>query len=200
VQDLKGKRIAVLAGASPEYFAERALQAHGVPLSAVHLVNITDPPNMVIALQRGDVDAISIWEPLAAKAMDAVGDDGIEFQDSSAYVEHFCLVTTTAVLADRAKAAMLSRLVETIKHVSQHLNTDSPPDDAVSLIAQRTGIEPNTLRRVWYNFHFPGTLDSSLTDTLRTIEDWEASTNQNPPRSAVELSRLIDTDIERAAR
>lgn len=64
---LKGKRIGLPRGTSAESYVLGVLSENNVPLSEVELVNIA-PGNIVTALRQGDVDAVSIWEPMGSTA------------------------------------------------------------------------------------------------------------------------------------
>ena len=60
----------------------------------------TGMDQMSDALARGDVDAISIWEPEPADGIAELGDDAVVFQDRSIYREVFNLHARAADLED----------------------------------------------------------------------------------------------------
>ncbi len=62
VQDLKGKRVAVQVGSSVHYFLQQVLEASGLELKDVQLVNLPGP-DQGPALESGSVDAIVLWMP-----------------------------------------------------------------------------------------------------------------------------------------
>jgi NitT/TauT family transport system substrate-binding protein len=70
-QDLKGKKVAILAGASADWYASKYFAAFGLkegpPPDGVTLVNIA-APEWIPALQRGDIQAFFGWEPWVTKA------------------------------------------------------------------------------------------------------------------------------------
>jgi NitT/TauT family transport system substrate-binding protein len=61
-EDLKGHAIGVPIGGNAEYFMDRFLQKYGLGRADVKVVNL-NPPEMVGAIVRGDIDASFSWEP-----------------------------------------------------------------------------------------------------------------------------------------
>ena len=107
--DLRGKRVMVPANTSANYYLVAMLRTVGLTEDDVELVGLppargdqTGMDQMSDALARGDVDAISIWEPEPEDAIRALGDDAVVLQDRSVYREVFNLHTTATALADPA--------------------------------------------------------------------------------------------------
>ena len=74
VDDLAGKKVGTVAGAVGDIALHLWLDMHHIARDKVKVVNI-QPPDMPIALARGDVDAI-IWpEPIPGKAIQMMGAD-----------------------------------------------------------------------------------------------------------------------------
>ena len=67
IESLRGKRIGLPRGTSAESYVLGVLSQSGVAVDDVELINIA-PGNIVTALRQGDVDAISIWEPMGSTA------------------------------------------------------------------------------------------------------------------------------------
>ena len=76
VEDLVGRRVgAVVASGTYHMFKAYVRLAYGVKVSesgdsenVIHVVNL-EPGAMISALERGDVDAIVVWEPIVSKAL-----------------------------------------------------------------------------------------------------------------------------------
>lgn len=67
LDDLYGKKIAIMRGTSSQALFNAFAQAYGFDDSKVELVNM-DPVEMVTSFTRGAVDAVSLWEPFATHA------------------------------------------------------------------------------------------------------------------------------------
>src|ERR671919_2004448 len=66
VEDLKGRKVAAIVGTST-FFDIRALTLKGYGFDVqkeTQIVTATAPPDMVLLLAKGDVDAIMAWQPI----------------------------------------------------------------------------------------------------------------------------------------
>lgn len=197
--DLKGKRVAVVVGASSEFYLERLLAKHGLTMRDVAIINM-QPPDMGAALRNKDIDAISIWEPHAQRAEDLVSGDSIAFEDQAVYLERFNLVTTQAMLEDQEKREGIRRLLASMIVASSELEKDQSA--ALRTVSDRVNIAPTDLAVIWPRFAFPANLSiSPLTVTLHEVELWDSAAKGRSPRPVAELRELIDeallSDVEK---
>jgi len=65
--DLYGKKIAIMRGTSSETLFDSFAQTYGFDAAKVTLVHMA-PAEMLASFSRGDVEAISVWEPNATRA------------------------------------------------------------------------------------------------------------------------------------
>lgn len=71
IEQLKGKRVGVSLGSGSEVFWRALVQKMNLSQENFKVVNV-DPPEMVAALERGDIDAFAAWEPWNSRAAAAV--------------------------------------------------------------------------------------------------------------------------------
>lgn len=71
--DLKGKKVAVVAGTSSELGMTLYLKQGGLTLNDVQVVK-ADAPEVVAVMARGDAQAFYLWEPFPSKALQTMGD------------------------------------------------------------------------------------------------------------------------------
>jgi ABC-type nitrate/sulfonate/bicarbonate transport system substrate-binding protein len=92
-KDLEGKKVGVVIGSGSHYFYDRYAKKHGVDQSKVTVVKV-QPPEMVAALLRNDIDVAYIWNPWPARALSTIpgtrvfarnGDDNIYFLNIYVY-------------------------------------------------------------------------------------------------------------------
>lgn len=69
VRDLKGRRVAVEIGTESQYMLIRALSSGGLSTEDVTLVGMP-LEECLAALERGEVDAAALWEPLVSEALE----------------------------------------------------------------------------------------------------------------------------------
>lgn len=72
VKDLVGKKVAAPFGSTTHYSLLGAFKLFGVDTAKVKVLDM-QPPDMMAAWQRGDIDAGYVWEPTLKKMVDAGG-------------------------------------------------------------------------------------------------------------------------------
>ena len=194
--DLRGKKIGAPANTSAGYYLAKMLRTVKLAESDVTVVAMP-VEGMAAAMKRGDVDAVSGWEPGAHDSIAVLGADAIVFQDRKVYRELFDLNTTTAVLNDPAKRRALVDTVRAIVAASSQVTRR--PADVRPLLSSRINVPQPTISDVWSHFTFAGGLPPDMLDVLTEEEQWVAALQKRAPRVRAQLQGLIDESILRAA-
>jgi sulfonate transport system substrate-binding protein len=198
IADLRGKKVAVTANTSSQYYLHRMLLNAHADEAQVQVVNL-EGQDMPAALEKRTVDAVSIWEPHAENSLRALGSDVVVFENGDAYTERFNLNTRADVLANPEKRSALISLVRTIARSSAELRRRSP--DLIASLSPKVGLSDKTVNAVWPQFSFPGAISGKLRVLLTQVEPWAAATQNRPPRASADLAFLIDTSVvEQALR
>ena len=95
VADLRGKRVAVTANTSSQYFLTAMLGTARLKDADVQMI-FMEGQAMPAALSKQELDAMAMWEPHAQNAVDTLGGDAVVLEDPSVYRERFNLNTTAA--------------------------------------------------------------------------------------------------------
>jgi ABC-type nitrate/sulfonate/bicarbonate transport system substrate-binding protein len=74
--DLKGHKIAVIAGSVWDWYLDRALAKAGLATKDVEVTNFGSPVDYLAAAARGDIDAGWFWESNYARAKEVLGQQG----------------------------------------------------------------------------------------------------------------------------
>lgn len=201
--DLRGKRIGTQPDSSADYFLQAMLGTVGLaPADVVYVPFMakTDRPvsRLPEALQRGEIDAVALWEPQVQRAKRVVGDDAIAFCDPAVYTEKFNLCTTQANLDDPAMRPRVVAFVRALIDAAGRLAAE--PETGWHLVAKTAGLDRDTVRDAWPRFTFPGTLAPDLLDILEREEPWVANLQNRAPRCREALLTLIDDSVVRDAR
>ncbi len=197
LSDLKGKRVGTALSTSAHYFLVKMARTAG--LAETDVLAVAVPlPDMPAALERGDVDAIAIWEPQAHNSEQILGADAVVFQDRSVYRELFDLNTTTEVLGDAAKRRALVAAVARIVEASERVT--SRPPGVWPLLSSKIDVSEPVISAVWRHFRFAGGLPRDLLDVMVEEERWVAAVQKREPRPRAALEQLVDATVLRDAR
>lgn len=190
--DVKGRKIGVPVGGNAEYFMDALLQKNGLSRSDISVVNL-NPPEMVGAIVRGDIDVGCAFEPYISRTEKQLGDKAIVFTDEALYRETFNVVSMKNWAEKNPETAQ--RLLRALVQATQFI--ESNRDEAVKIVAGRVQMEPAELSSIWDNYTFKITLDQSLMDALASQAEWAiASKTQSGP--APDYSYMFYTEPLRA--
>ncbi|MEJ0035507.1 MAG: nuclear transport factor 2 family protein [Gammaproteobacteria bacterium] len=197
LEDLRGKKIATFGRTSSAFYLAKMLGTVGLKESDVTLITNVAMEKVPDAMKRGEIDAMTVWEPEIQNAQDALGADAIEFQDRPVYRELFNLNTTAENLANPAMRARIVSFVRSLIKASAHIRRE--PGDVWPLVAKATGYDAALIARVWHHEGYPGTLVSDVLDVMTEEEVWVAKERNRTPRTRAELASLIDTSVLKEA-
>ncbi len=174
--DLAGKRVGVTLGTSGEYFLWAFLIRHQLAPESVTLVDI--PPERLDAeLAGGRVDAIAAWQPTRARAVAALGKDGLELVEPNAYTATYVLVGQRQFL--QAHPAIPEKLLRALLRAEDFMRRQ--PEQAQQLVAQRLQVPFETLRPRWDDQDFRVDFLQSQLITLEEEAHWAVARGYAPP-------------------
>ncbi|HWL79250.1 ABC transporter substrate-binding protein [Microbacterium sp.] len=200
LEDLEGKTIMLPRNTSANFFLVAMLETVGLTEDDVTIVGL--PPEvdgksgmeqMSEYLVRGDVDAISIWEPEPVGAIEELGDDAIVFQDRELYREVFNLHARAQDLADPDKRRSIVTFVRSILKANKSL--ERHPEKHWPLVSDVTGFTLHEIEESWPELAFPGEIVPDMLDVLEREDVWVAKETGRQPRSREELSTFIDHSV-----
>lgn len=191
--DLKGKRIGAPLTSSSGYFLHKMLESAGLTITDVDLRDIRPFTEIAAALEQGEVDAISIWEPQSENAVRALGNDAIVFPGTGIYRELFNLNTTAANLADPGKRARIVEFLRRLITATDEVNRD--PRRAQELVAKAGGYTVEEVAESWPHHTFAVSLPDDMLDVLVEEEAWLANVQNRAPRPREELAELLDRSV-----
>jgi NitT/TauT family transport system substrate-binding protein len=194
--DLRSKRIATSLDTSAHFYLVKTLQSVGLSEEDAAVIGMI-PAEMPAALARGDVDAVSIWEPAAEQSARILGPDASILQEPY-YRERFNLNTTSTVLADSNRRAavvdLLRALIRTSRTVREY------PQEVQPVIAARLGLPVDIVAATWTLFRFPASLPDDLLESMVEQESWISRRQNRAPRPSQAIARLIDDSAWREAQ
>lgn len=166
-EQLRGRRIATVAGTSAQYFLDAWLLYHG--LDPRGIVPVALPPDQLVgALQRREVDAVAIWEPIASAARAALGAEAAVLPSPRVYTQHFSLVANRRFVSEREPGllALLRALARAQRFIAER------PAEAQRILQQRLGIDAALAAAAGAEHDFRLRLDQSLITTMDSQARW----------------------------
>ena len=181
---LKGKKIGVSLGTNGEFFLEVFLIIQEILRSEVDIVNL-DPVEMFDALVKGEVDAVSTWEPHVGRLQKKLADNGISFYGKEIYKFTWNLA---------GKRAFIEKNPETIKKVLRAINkaaifTRKNPDDSRKILADQFRILGANFDKVWDKLDLSVSLDQAF---LLSLEDQARWAIKNKYTDITEVPNFLD--------
>jgi len=143
IRELANKRVAIPGYSTvQDFLLKKALAAAGMDPKKVNII-VLKPPEMIGALQTGQIDAFIAWEPHPAKAQ-TMGVGRVLLTSHDIWKDHPCcvLVAENRFLSERPQdaAAVVRAHVEATDFIKTHT------DEAVRIGAKYTGMDEATIR------------------------------------------------------
>ena len=173
-EDLQGKKIGAVPGSSSQFFLDLFLVMNDINKSEVEIVEI-QPENMAFALQSGEVDAISIWEPFGYEASQLVGEDAIIFPHMNIYTETFNLIAMKNYT--QSDPEVTERTLRALDKAITFMNSDQNEKEVQDIIIKKLETDQGFIEWIWPDFHFGLSLDQSLLITLEEEARWALKNN-----------------------
>jgi NitT/TauT family transport system substrate-binding protein len=155
--DLKGKKIAVTAKSSGEYFLGTFLTFNGLSMRDVSVVDL--PPKALIdATVGGTVDAAITWNPNAYRIVQALGDNAVTWPAQND-LNYFFLLTSTDEIV-RARPAAVERLLGAMVQAQEFV--EAHPTQTKVVLERSFSLDPEYLKTAWNEITFSVELEQAL--------------------------------------
>ncbi len=164
---LKGKKIGVSIGTNGEFFMDAFLISHGISRNEVEVVNLS-PKEMIDALTKGEVDAVSTWNPHVIRLQKELGAKGITFYGEGIYTETFNISAARDFVHKKPETVkkVLRSLIRAVEFIRGN------PDKSRGIISNYIKMDEAMIGELWGIYHFKVTLDQSLLITLENQARW----------------------------
>jgi NitT/TauT family transport system substrate-binding protein len=145
IKQLAGQKVGIEVGVVEHLMLEHALQANGMSLSSVTLVN-TVTNNTPQVLGSGSVAAIGAWQPIADQARIAMpGSRAIYTSAQAPGLIFDGLAVSPESLAQRPQD--WAKVIKVWYRVLAYVNDPKTHADALKIMAARDGVTPQVYRR-----------------------------------------------------
>lgn len=166
--DLAGKRIATPKGTTGHFFAHMLLLSNGIAPNEAALVFNSDISAMLQALERGQVDAVSLWEPYVSQAQAMLGSQGVLLVAPGAIHSASLLTASDRFISERS--GTLRKVLQALLRAEAKV-ADSPSEAAAS-VARLLGTTKSEVSVVFQDTEFNVELPQSLLAILEDQARW----------------------------
>lgn len=199
--DLKGKTIAYFAGTQTDYFLSLFLQSHGMSRADVKALSLS-PPDSVLAIKNGDVDAMIAWRPHSLNALKVLALDGVSLPADGLH---------TSIMTMIANRRYAEQNPETVRRVVRGLIAaerfvKENPEQAIRIVANQVQIDEEFLRSFFSRYDFQVRLSDNLVGTLKKEGQWAIDSGLRPVsavlpdyRIRIDAAPLTSVDLGRVS-
>ncbi|MCP4349593.1 MAG: ABC transporter substrate-binding protein [Desulfobacterales bacterium] len=135
--DLKGKKIAVMRGTSADFFLDSFLIHNGLTHSEVQTVDMLTP-EMPLAVEKGEIDAISCWQPFILKAQSRLGNNAIIIPSKNIHTVSWLIVVMRTYAKENPEA--IRRFYKAIMKAEKFLTNNR--EKSIQIHAEMSKTEP----------------------------------------------------------
>ncbi|ULL20112.1 ABC transporter substrate-binding protein [Paenibacillus sp. H1-7] len=151
-KDLEGKTIGIPNGADVKIAIDNMGKELGVDVSKIKYVNLA-PSDAVVALQKGDIDAMAAWEPFITKAIQGGGKflfsgTKSELPDKKGSVKWMSVHTTMQVSDDYIKKNpnTIKAILAALKKATDYINSNRA--EAIKILAPELHLSVEELTQI----------------------------------------------------
>jgi len=164
VKDLKGKKVAVLAGSSSNYSLMKMARAEGLQPDDIEVVDMI-PPDAKAAFHSGHVDGWAVWPPWVEQEI--VDKTGRVIPGSDAKVHSIMAMRGKFIDQHPELARKIVGVLERSRTwVREH------PTEAKALIAKELSLDPKVIELAWPKHDWSSQLTDEVTTDIQAKADF----------------------------
>jgi NitT/TauT family transport system substrate-binding protein len=167
VASLNGKRIGVTLGTSAHFVLDALLIRQKLSTDDVELHDLK-PEEFSDALAKGEVDAVSTWEPYLGVLRAQLGENGTIFYSEGIYELPYNLAGTRDYVVSHPET--IKKLLRALVRAERFCKDD--PDAARKIVASGLNVSLESLNELWPTYRFNITLNQSLLLALEDETRW----------------------------
>lgn len=152
MEQLKGKRVGVARGTGSETFWLSVVSKLNLNPADYTIVNV-EAPEMVAALERGNIDAFAVWEPWPTRAMRAIPNTKILLNNEAIQVvRNFVYMNKAWAEANREATARLMRsLIQATDFIES--NREEAARQVARFLRQDRGLVAELMTKVGFRMN-----------------------------------------------
>lgn len=189
IADLKGKKIGITRGTSPEFYLGRFLELNGMSIRQVTLVE-GNPAQLMEAVTSGSVDAVAIFQPEASTIRRNQGDNAVVWSAQSSRLTFFNVFGAASWVNSHAE--VITRLLKSLSQAEEYLIRN--PAEVKTMIQKRLKYDDAYMNAVWTEHQFSLSLDKSLLVAMEDEARWMIQNNLTTEKTVPDFMNYIYVD------
>lgn len=190
--DVRGKKIATTQGGGPLFFTHKFLEANNIALSEVNLTYML-PSDMVVALAKGELDAIVIFGPYHLNAKEQLGENALAFSPDNIYGETWNIVASLEYA--KKNPGGIRRFLRALLKAEEFLKSNK--QEAIEITAKQSNLDKSTVESDLDLWNIELVLNNVLTDYLDLEAEWAIEKGLSKSTTVPDYEKLIDSSFLR---
>lgn len=190
-QELKGKKVAVVKGSYAHHLLSLVLQNNGLTTNDIQFINMPQA-DIGTALNKGDIDAGAIWEPLITK----LEDQGVArvLVDGTGIKKGLLVIISTNDFATK-NPELVKTFLKVYQRGQEFIKTN--PQEAAKLITSEVKLSPEQLVKVLAKFDFDPGLHADDIEEIKKSEEFMRGAGIT--KSPVDINTFVDSSYAQGA-
>jgi len=170
IADLKGKKIAVLAGTGADYGVNKILNSSGLQKNDVELLDL-NPMDAKVAFEHGQIDAWAVWPPFVEQ--EVLSGKGKVIPNTNNVIIQSILAARPAFTKEYPK--FTKDFMDTISKAQDYISSN--PKESKEITAKAIGIEANVVEEAWSKHNFKANFDDMEISDIQSKADFLLKAN-----------------------
>ncbi|GIM30344.1 aliphatic sulfonate ABC transporter substrate-binding protein [Clostridium polyendosporum] len=196
-KDLEGKKIGMTSGAGVLIAIRNMCNELGVDINKIQFVNL-QASEQLSALEKGDIDAMAVWEPWVGKAQNIGGtllfsgttSNLPEKQGSVHWIDFYMTVQATESFYNKHPEE-LKKFLTALKKATDYINNN--PEEAAKIVAAEINIDPKDCLRIMKNNVYSMKFDDQFVSGTNTMANFML--DMKNISKVPDISQYTDTKI-----
>jgi ABC-type nitrate/sulfonate/bicarbonate transport system substrate-binding protein len=184
LQDLKGRRVGITFGATPDTYLQEVLKDAGIDIRDLNRVNAS-PPSLTSVLDTGGVDAIVAWDPYSLRTLDKVAGARVIKRGG----DHICFCATLHGTPERVyrNEAATQGLVDAMSEAAAYVRNKANIEDVAEIGSRFANMSKDEIVRSIDNWTYdprigPNTAKAFTASVQQLIEQKKMKSPYDPAK------------------
>ncbi|UJF21867.1 ABC transporter substrate-binding protein [Shewanella sp. OMA3-2] len=191
--NLKNTKVGIIKGSASEFFFDSLLMLHhqqDLPIERVYL----SPKELIPALESGEVDAISAWEPFGYQILQKTNSANQVMSTKGLYDLSFNLLGLKEnQVSLKKRQSLLKALNDAIDFISEN------PAESQLIASQTLDIDLQELRYLWKDYSFRVSLSNALVSNMQSQAQWAIDNRLALENNRIDIRMIIDKQLFESA-